>query len=312
VDALTLDDDAPGFQTELTALLNRPEVLGAVGGVARNRAAAVADYLRQINRPWLGPWSNDPNLYRGQETDPFAILPHSGQEMEALLGYVKQVFTSAPARSGPVYLVFYNFPDDQEMAARASRTAADLGLNLQHAPVNPDFSNWPFLAEHLDESRAVIIWLSQGHTAALVKAAKSRNLDAFYLTSSVNATNRNLVVLSGGAWNGMIFPAVLSPSQEIPAAYDGLLRKYGPVGLDGGYLSYLGFSQGQILARALNLGAGQGSMNLPRSLYDSRGFPTLLAFPVDYAPGRHASPGFYLGRAYGNGHWEAVSGLPGE
>lgn len=139
--------------------------------------------------------------------------------------------------------------------------------------------------------------------------------DAIYLTSSVNPTNRNLVVLSGGAWNGMIFPSVLTPSREIPQAYDSVIRKYGPVGLETGYQTYLGFAQGQILARAFSLGSEQGTVDLTRSLYNMKGFSTLLAEPVEFSEGRNMNASrFYLGRAYGNGHWERapVPGNQGE
>ena len=131
------------------------------------------------------------------------------------------------------------------------------------------------------------------------------------MTSSVNPTNRNLVVLSGGAWNGMIFPSVLTPSQEIPKAYDSVIRKYGPVGLEGGYQTYLGFAQGQILARAFSLGSEAGAVDLTRSLYNMKGFPTLLTEPVEFSRGNNRNAGgFYLGRAYGDGHWERAP-VPG-
>lgn len=311
VEALDLDGESPDFTAELASRLTRPDVAGAVGGVAQSRAGELADYLRRIDKAWLGPWSNQEALYRLEDTDPFAVLPSSGQEMKALLGYVRSVYQAEPDRAGPVFLVYYNLPTDQEMAAQARLTAAELGLELKRAPVNPDFNQWPFLAEYVETGGAVIIWLGQGHTAALIKAAKARKPDALYLTNSLNATNRNLVIISGGAWNGLVFPAVLTPSQEIPVAYEGLLRKYGPPGQDGGYQSYLGFAQGQILARALSLDGGHSVRDLSRSLFNMSGFPTLLAAPVNYEPGRQSAARFYLGRAYGNGQWEAVSGEAG-
>ncbi len=311
VETLDWDGDAPESRAELASRLARPDVAGAVGGVAQARAGELADYLRRIDKAWLGPWSNQRLMYRAEDTDPFAVLPSSGQELKALLGYVRKVHQAEPGRAGPVFLVYYNLPADQDMAAQARLTAAELGLELKRAPINPDFNEWPFLAEYIETGGAVIIWLSQGHTAALIKAAKARKPDALYLTNSVNATNRNLVIISGGAWNGLVFPAVLAPSQEIPTAYEGLLRKYGPPGLDGGYQSYLGFAQGQILARALSLGGGPGVRDLSRSLFNMNGFPTLLAAPVQYAPGRQSAARFYLGRAYGNGQWEAISGETG-
>ena len=303
-----ISEDDPDFFGRLAPLLERPNVVAAVGGPVHFRAAETAEFMSRMNRPWLGPWSNEKELYQGGAGDPFAVLPPWNLEMPALLGFIKEAFEAEPARSGPVFLVFYNFPRQQEMAARTREMAAGLGLDLKRAPINPDFSDWDYLSRHIQGAQAVIVWLSQGGSAAFLKAAKSRHPEAIYLTNSVNATNRNLVVLSGGAWNGVVFPAVLKPSSEIPPAYDAVVRKYGPVGLDGGYQTYLGFAQGQILARALSLASGRDSRNLTRNLYDMKGFPTLLAAEVDYAPSRHVNPGsFYLGQARGNGHWERAA-----
>lgn len=305
LELISADEDSPDFMPSLARHLENTAAAGVVGGPVHLSAGRTADYMRQAKRPWLGPWSNDEALYQSADSDPFAILPHWKQEMEALLGYIKASYTAEPAKAGPVFLVYFNFPDDQAMAAEVKTMAEGQGLILKRAPVNPDFTDWPYLAEHIKGSGAVIIWLTQGRAAAFVKAAKAMTPEALYLTSSVNPTNRNLVVISDGAWNGVIFPAVLAPSGEIPGAYGGLLRKYGPVGLETSYQAYLGFAQGQILARAFSLGSGSGAVDLNRSLYDLRGFSTLLAEPVDFSRGRNMNASrFYLGRAYGNGQWE--------
>ena len=305
LDLISADEDSPDFMSSLARRMEKPSVAGVVGGPVHSAAGRTADYLRQIKRPWLGPWSSSDKLYQGLDSDPFAVLPNWRQEMPALLDYVKAGYAADPAKSGPVFLVYFNFPDDQAMAAEVKQMAEGLGLVLKRAPINPDFGDWPFLAQHVQGSGAVIIWLTQGRTAAFVKAAKTLTPEAIYLTSSVNPTNRNLVIMSGGAWNGMIFPAVLAPSQEIPKAYDTVIRKYGPVGLEGGYQTYLGFAQGQILARAFSLDSGAGPADLTRGLYNLRGFSTLLAEPAEFSSGRHMDAGrFYLGRAYGNGQWE--------
>jgi len=312
LDLINADEDSPGFMKDLALRLENPRAVGAVGGPVHSAAGQTADYLRQMKRPWLGPWSDAGDLYQGADSDPFAVLPHWSQEMEALLDYVKGCYAAGQAESGPIFLVYFNFPADQAMAAQARSMAEGKGLVLKRAPVNSDFTDWAFLAEHVQGAGAVIIWLTQGRTAAFVKAAKAIMPEAIYMTSSVNPTNRNLVILSGGAWNGMIFPSVLTPSQEIPKAYDSVIRKYGPVGLDGSYQAYLGFAQGQILARALSLGSGQGTVDLTRSLYNMKGFPTLLTEPVEFSKGRNMNASrFYLGRAFGNGHWERAP-APGE
>jgi len=304
---LRLDENSPGFLPALEEALSKPGVLGLTGGPARGRAGATADHLRRLNRVWFGPWSDERELYRGEDSDPFAVLPPWTEEIPALLGYVRAAYQADPAGSGPVYLVYYDDPTHQAMAAEARRTAAEMGLELKRAPIGHDFAAWDYLAGYIREAGAVLVWLNPGASAALVKAAKAGRPEAIYLTNSVNATNRNLVVISGGAWNGVIFPAVLSPSRDISTAYEGILRKYGPVGLDGSYQAFLGFAQGQILARATSLGLGRNQMNLSRNLYDMKGFPSLLSAPVDYAPGRHVNRGaFYLGRGYGNGYWEAA------
>lgn len=304
---LSLDENSPGFFPALNEALSRPGVLALTGGPVRAKAGPTADYLRRLNRVWFGPWSNEKELYKGEPSDPFAVLPPWTDEIPALLGYVRTAYQSDPGRSGPVFLVYYDGPQYRAMAVEARRMASEMGLELKQAPIAADFMAWDYLADHVKEAGAVLVWLNPGASAALVKAAKARRPDAIYMTNSVNATHRSLVVISGGAWNGVIFPAVLSPSRDISTAYADILRRYGPVGLDGGYQAFLGFAQGQILARATNLGLGQNRMNLPRNLYDMKGFPSLLSAPVDYAPGRHVNRGaFYLGRGYGNGYWEAA------
>ena len=311
LDLISADENSPDFMSSLARRLENPAAAGVVGGPVQSAAGRTADYLRRMKKPWLGPWSNADKLYQGVDSDPFAVLPHWRQEMPALLDYVKAGYAADPAKSEPVFLVYFNFPDEQAMAAEVKQMAEDRGLTLKRAPINPDFADWPFLAEHVRGSGAVIIWLTQGRTAAFVKASKALTPGAVYLTSSVNPPNRNLAVMSDGAWNGMIFPAVLTPSQEIPKAYGSIIRKYGPVGLEDSYQAYLGFAQGQILARAFSLGSGAGPVDLTRSLYNMRGFPTLLTEPVEFSRGRNMNASrFYLGRAYGNGHWERAP-MPG-
>jgi len=309
VNSADLNENDPNFLANLGGLVSGRHLVGAVGGPVHLKAGETADLFRRMKLPWLGPWSNEAALYEYSDSDPFAVLPPWSLELPALLEHIRQVYAADAARSGPVFLVYYNFPVYQDMAAQSQETARRMGLDLKRAPLNPDFSDWEHLADYIQGSGAVIIWLSQGASAAFIRAAKNRMPEALYLTGSANATNRNLVVLSGGAWNGVIFPAVLKPSRDIPEAYEGIIRKYGPVGLDGSYQAYLGFAQGQILARALVLNQGPvGGTDLPRNLYDMKGFPTLLSAPVNYNPGRHISEGlFYLGRAYGNGHWEAAT-----
>lgn len=304
---LRLDENSPGFFPALNESLSQPGVLGLTGGPARAKAGPTADYLRRLNRVWFGPWSDEKELYKGEPSDPFAVLPPWTEEIPALLSYVRTAYQSDPGRSGPVFLVYYDAPSPRAMAAEARRMASEMGLELQQAPIAPDFAAWDYLADHVKEAGAVLVWLNPGASAALVNAAKARRPDTIYMTNSVNATNRSLVVISGGAWNGVVFPAILSPSRDISTAYADILRKYGPVGLDGGYQAFVGFAQGQILARATNLGLGQNRMNLTRNLYDMKGFPSLLSAPVNYALGRHVNrDAFYLGRGYGNGYWEAA------
>ena len=305
VSSLNIDEMSPNFLSTLDARLTKPEVVGVVGGPTQVKAEEVADHLRRLNLPWLGPWSNERAMYRGEASDPFAVLPPWSYEITALLQYVQAMHDAEPDRRGPVFLVYYNFPADQNMAAQARRNAEAMGLDLRRAPVNPDFADWPYLAEHVGSASAVIIWLAPGQSAAFARAVRSKNARTVFLTSSLNATNRNLVLLSNGAWNGTIFPAVVTPSREIPEAYNALIRKYGPVGLEGNYQSYLGFAQGRLLARALNLGLESGSMDLRQSLYKVNDFQTLFATPANYKPSRHAGGElFYLGRAYGDGFWE--------
>ena len=308
IDEIKMGEGEAGFLKQLAGHMEKPGVIGAAGGPVHHLASESADYFRRINKVWLGPWSNEPGLYKGTGSDPFGLLPTWAEELPSLLSYVKSVYEARPEEAGPVYLIYYNFAPEQGMAAEAKKMAEELGLDLRRAPVNSDFVDWPFLGDHVKQAKAVIVWLTPGPAAAFVKAAKEKLPDAVFLTDSVNATNSNLVLLSGGAWNGVIFPAVLKPSDEIPAAYDALIRKYGPVGLEPGYQAYLGFAQGRILTRAVGLAArAEGGPDLASALYQARGFSTLLFAAVDYDSTNHRGRNlFYLARAYGNGHWEAA------
>ncbi|UQZ90317.1 hypothetical protein C4J81_14330 [Deltaproteobacteria bacterium Smac51] len=303
--SLNTDELSSDFPQNLASRLADPNVVAVVGGPVNIKAEEAADYFRSLGRPWLGPWSNEKSMYRGESSDPFAILPPWNLEMEALLGYIQKTYAASPKKEDrPIFLVYYNVPHDQAMAAEAREMASKMGLELRRAPVNLDFVDWSYLVDHVESGGAVIVWLTHGPAAAFVKAARSRMPEALFLTNSLNATNRNLVVISSGAWNGIIFPAVLKPSQEIAPAYENLFRRYGPKGLDISYQAYLGFAQGQVLARALSLDTGQSKTNLSRHLYDMKGFPTLLSAPVHYQPKMHMAPDlFYLSQAYGNGHW---------
>ncbi|MGL4208659.1 MAG: hypothetical protein ACRCTY_04655, partial [Candidatus Adiutrix sp.] len=133
---------------------------------------------------------------------------------------------------------------------------------------------------------------------------------AVYMTSGLNATNRNMVIISGGAWNGIIFPAVLKPSQSIHSGYSSLIKKYGAVGLSESYQTYLGMAQGQVLARALRLASTQETNPLPfdlaQGLYRLGDFDTLFYAPLKYEPNKHQPKMFYLAEAYGNGYWQGV------
>jgi hypothetical protein len=290
----------------LAALTERPGVVAIAGGPAEMKAGEIAEYFRRTGRPWLGPWSQNEALYQGRKSDPFALLPTWREEMPALLGYLRLYFDRNPHKTGPVCLIYYDTPPDRRMAEEAAQAAGRLGLELKKAVLKTGFNDWDYLAKRVEGAAAYVVRLPQGPAAAFLREAKKAGPDQVYMTSALNATNRNLVSISGGAWNGVIFPAVLTPSRDIPAAYQELIKKYGVPGLADSYHTFLGLAQGQVLARALSLGAASGP-DLPRGLYGMKGFSTLLSAPVDYEPGRHiSSKNFYLARAYGDGRWEAV------
>ncbi len=301
---LATNENSPNFFKDITRELKETTPYGLVGGPVSRQAKEFGEYVNTLGVPWFGPWSDQNRLYQAAGSNgPFAILPTWQEELPALLNYVQSHFTTG--EKGTVYLLYYDAESEQEMATWARQEAANRGLELKRAPVEASFTNWPYIAEHMDGAAAVIIYLSQGDTAAALKAIKAKMPKALYLTGALNPPNSNLVLLSGGAWEGVIFPSILRPSQEIPKAFENLIKSYGLPGLMVSYQTYLGFSQGQILARAVSLSLRQGEVNLTQGLYALENFNTLFANPLTFQPGEHYAPEgfFYLAQAYGKGQW---------
>lgn len=305
VDGFNIDPLAAVFLPTLSQHLKAAPSM-VVGGLNRPGSGEAAELCRRFQIPWLGPWSNDPALYQGLDFDPLPVLPTWNQELAALLEYVRDFYEANESRRGQVHFVYYDLPAEQPVASEALRLAKALGLNLTRNPLAPSFGNWPLAADHLKDAGAVIVWLSAGSAAALALAIRDISPGKLLLSNSLNATHRNLVLISHGAWNGVIFPAVLRPSSDIAEAYAGLLHKYGPVGLQASYHAYLGFAQGQLLARALSLAPqGSSAADLRQALAGLQGFQTLFWTPLG-----SQAPLFYLARAYGNGYWEMAQPLP--
>jgi len=306
---LDLAENDSAFLPSLAAGMERPGVIAAIGGSSLVKGPEIAEYMRRANYPWLGPWSNQMSIYQGTESDPFAVLPGWDLEIAALLKYAAVFYKAEAVKRGSVAFVYHDLPDTREMAEFAAKKAQSEGLVLKTMPIPAGFSSWADLAARAQGIDVWLIWLDPGTSAALAKAIKTRRPEALLLTSSLNATNRNLVAVSGGAWNGVVFPAVVRPSASIDKAYADLLRKYGPVGLDDSYQAYLGFAQGQILAQALNSGSVATGLDLRRALYGIKGLRTLLWAPVTYsADQKSGNEHFYLGRAVGDGKWEPAIG----
>jgi ABC-type branched-subunit amino acid transport system substrate-binding protein len=292
--SLESDDSLPDFAGKLEALMDstRPQV--AVGGAAHASPRATADFFRRRGLLWYGPWSNSQEL-KTADGNPVLTLPTDDLEIEALMGYA--------GRLGLSEVAFVHSRGGQAagLAALAQASAKANGLGLKPLGLPLDFRNWQSLITELQGAQAVFLWVPPGQAAAIVRSLKPLlGPQALWATNSLNATGHELAAMTAGQWENVVFPAVLIPKKDIPRGYDFVIHKYGLPGLTLDYQAYLGFAQGQLLARALAESDGDPA-RLRQAFANLRADGTILA-PPPAAGGKS----FYLAASDARGDWRAL------
>jgi hypothetical protein len=246
--SLEKDDSSDGFFGDLEALTFKVKPHAAVGGSADLLAGKTSDYFRRIGRPWFGPWTDDPDIYAGSQSDPAGLLPSAPIEFELIFRYVRKY---APL-GRDVYLIQSSGPKSSHTGILASEIALRHGFKIKVATLPSEFRNWGELSTLLPNAGTIILWTPPGPSAAIKRVlSKTMAPDVLWLTSSLNPPCREIISVSGGSWEGMVFPSILSPSKEIPEAHRAVLEKYSPPGLKSDYPAFMGFAQGQLLVKAL-------------------------------------------------------------
>jgi ABC-type branched-subunit amino acid transport system substrate-binding protein len=252
---LEMDDGGPDFPQRLEDLViqGRPDLV--VGGASEFRAAATAEYFRRVARPWFGPWSGDPQIFAGGEDDPAGLIPSSTVQ-------IAMAFNMAKARMAPgkvLYFVYRDGPRAGGISRLAAAAARSAGLEMKPVRLGIYFRDWESLKGSFPDAGAVALWTAPGPAAAIRRiVGPELGPEVIWMTHALNPNGRELMGLTGGLWAGTVFPAVLKPSDVIPEAYTLVIRKYALPGLRIGYRSYMGFTQGQLLAKGMALANDRG------------------------------------------------------
>jgi ABC-type branched-subunit amino acid transport system substrate-binding protein len=305
--SLDMDDTSSDFNQKLDALVIQAQPDLVVGGAANSRAANTAEYFRRIAIPWFGPWTDDPRFYENRDDDPVGLLPSAPAELDMIFKYIKK-HIKAEQQIFFIYTSGLKGSDTLTSLTRAKARSHELELNFMPLPV--DFSNWRQVVNELKDQSYIILWTNPGPSAAIKRMAGNSLPNTVWLTNSLNTPDHEIVHMAAGTWTGMIFPSVLIPSAEISDAYSMVLGKYGLPGLHADYQTFLGFGQGQILARALtnaNLDKSNPSISakITRTFKDVPLSGTILS--GDKLPYNADDPGgSYLARVLQKGAWGPV------
>ncbi|MDR2612428.1 MAG: ABC transporter substrate-binding protein [Deltaproteobacteria bacterium] len=304
--ALEMDDENQDFRKSLDILMIQTKPDLVVGGASSWRAGSTAEYLQRVARPWFGPWTEDPDVYANREDDPAGLLPTATVQLRMLFARAKAKMQ--PGKS--LYFVFRDGPRVPRLSEEAHLAAMDAGIDLKPVRLSLYFRDWGSLRESFPGAGAVVLWLAPGPSAAIRRIiGPLLGPDTIWMTHSLNPPGHELMSLTGGLWSGTLFPAILTASSEIPEAYSTVLNKYALPGLRLGYQSYLGFTQGQLLFKAIDQ-AGARRQATPggilRALKDTPSSGTLFAGKK--LPSGPADPaGVYLAEADPLGGWRRAA-----
>jgi hypothetical protein len=299
---LEMDDSNPDFLDKLDSLVIQGQPDLVVGGASQLRGASTAEYFRRTARPWFGPWSGEPDIYAGGDDDPAGILPTTPVQLAMLFNYAKPRL--APGRI--LYFVYREGPRAQELAQLAAAQARTSGVEMRPLRLGIYFRDWEALRGSFPDAGAVALWTAPGPAAAIRRiVGPDLGQEVVWMTHALNPTGREVLGLTGGLWAGTLFPAILQPSERIPEAYSLVISKYALPGLRMGYRTYMGFTQGQLLAKGIALASDRSQTTPGGVLRALKDLPTsgslyqgdrLPANPADQA-------GAYLAVADPLGGW---------
>jgi ABC-type branched-subunit amino acid transport system substrate-binding protein len=296
-----MDDGLPDFPARLNTVMQQIQPDLAVGGATSSKSGTTADYFRRTGVVWFGPWSNKSETYQSRPDDPISILPTTETELELLLTYAKKKLDP----DGSVLFVYYQH--NTEELKLAEGMAKNLGISLISLPLATNFRNWGELGKDALTNGCIILWLPTGPAAAIVRTLKNRlPEDTLWMTHSLNSPGLEVTEMTGGLWEGMIFPAILHPKSSVTQAYDAVLYKYGPKGLAVDYQSYLGLAQAQILVRALVASPTSGRSKELRQAIESVDTSGTLLYAPSYKTGPFPKSSAYLAVATNNWGWLPV------
>jgi ABC-type branched-subunit amino acid transport system substrate-binding protein len=298
-----MDDGLPNFPGRLNTVMQQVQPNLVIGGAANAKSGPTADYFRRLGLLWFGPWTNQSSSYQARNDDPIGLLPTVEEELELLLHHASQKLGS----KAEVLFVYYDTPAATYDLDLALAKAQTYNLSLVPIPLSPNFRNWGELEKPAMGAGCLILWLPTGPAAAIVRTIKNRLPEAtLWMTNSLNSPGIEVTEMTGGQWEGMIFPAVLKPNANITQTYDVVLNKYGPKGLTLDYQSYLGLAQAQVMIRALvNSSPHNNSTQLREAFANTTTDGTLLYAP-SFKTGRPPLGAAYLAVATPNWTWQPL------
>jgi hypothetical protein len=298
-----MDDGLPDFPARLNTVMQHIQPDMVVGGATSSKSGVTADYFRRTGMIWFGPWTNKSDPYQSRADDPIGLLPTAEEELELLITYAKQKL----GPGGSVLFVHYQTPAGTQEFEHAAKFAASEGLDLVPVPLTINFRNWGELEKEAMGIGGLILWLPTGPAAAIVRTIKNRlPEDTLWMTNSLNSPGLEVTEMTGGLWEGMIFPAILSPKSSLTQAYDAVLYKYGARGMTLDYQAYLGLAQAQILVKALVASPENGRSKELRKAIESVDTKGTLLHAPNFKTGRASRGSVYLAAATSNWGWTPV------
>ena len=300
-----MDDTTPGFPARLNTMIQQAQPDIVVGGAVAARSGDTADYFRRTGLVWFGPWSQRGSLYKGEISDPVGLVPSLDDQLDLLLSY-------AAKRMGPgadVLILWQDGPGGQSdfdpviAGAKAERH----GLRPSLTAIPWRYRDWAALKEPAQGAEAVLLWVPSGPAAAIMRVIKPvLPPETLFLTHALNPPGVELVEMTGGLWESMVFPSVLDRDPVLSQAYDAIIQKYGPPGLEPDYLTYLGVAQAQIMTRLLVSHTTSTTREAIRRDFlgvDAQG--TMLMAP-GFGSGPPQAQGWHLAKASRFKGWEII------
>jgi hypothetical protein len=302
-----MDDATPNFPARLNTMILQAQPDIVVGGAVASRSGDTADYFRRTGLVWFGPWSQRVTLYRGDSSDPVGLVPSIDHQLDMLLEHAVRSLGS-----GAAILILWQDGSGglSEFDPELARAKAEShGLKPTLTAIPQRFRDWSSLREPAQGANAVLLWVPSGPAAAIVRTLKpALPPETLFLTHALNPPGVGVMEMTGGLWDGMIFPSVLARDPVLSQAYDAIIQKYGPPGLEPGYLSYLGVAQAQVMTRVLvSHTVGTTREDVRKDFLGVDGQGTMLV-TSGFGAGPPPEGASYLARASRARGWEPVEG----